>query len=177
MLYRNEMEFAEVLLNYGADLDAEYIGDPPLYYAIYNEEYEFAETLLEKGAKLGRNNYLAWVLYRNEIDFAKVLLDYGADVDAKYIGETPLYYAINNEAEDIALEIIGKDAKLTDYAYVAMALYKDLPEVASALIAKGADTTNKKYYGNNAEIIAAIKGYDWEELVQNGQSWLTSLTE
>ena len=58
-----------------------------------------------------------------------------------------------------------------------MALYKDLPEVASALIAKGADTTNKKYYGNNAEIIAAIKGYDWEELVQNGQSWLTSLTE
>jgi ankyrin repeat protein len=93
-----QKEFAEVLVDEGANLNAQTDkGDTPLHKAVYN--YEMAVMLVGKGANVNiKNNEGETVLHiaarDGRRDVAELVVTKGADVNARDSkGFTPLYYA------------------------------------------------------------------------------------
>ena len=101
-------DVAELLIKYGADVEAESRDGMPLHVAAIEGKTEVLNLLLERGAKLeARNNMNRTPLHEaaghglhKETD---LLIRFGADIYATSHVGTPIDFARNNGHEDFAL--------------------------------------------------------------------------
>ena len=59
------------------------------------------------------DNSLAKAIYNDEIDFAMGLIAEGADLDADYLGYSPIKAAVNAGEVDLAIALIDAGANVT----------------------------------------------------------------
>lgn len=78
---RNEM--IELLLRYGADINAQEDGDTPLVIAVQNMDKDFFRFLIDHGADPNRSYLFHRVVlnHKDTVEFGKLLLDCGTDVN------------------------------------------------------------------------------------------------
>jgi ankyrin repeat protein len=112
---RNDAHDLELLLDYGADVNAaDRWGWSLLHYTVWPSNADMTKVLLEKGANpnivertQGRTP-LHYAAQRGEKTQAEMLLDHGANVNAKdWYGKTPLTLAKENGHTDI-VELLRK---------------------------------------------------------------------
>ena len=157
---RNNIEMAELLLKYKADVNAEVdLTDSVLIGAVDNNNMEMVKLLLSYGADIdyqgfrGRTALFCALEYnrKENIEMVKLLIKNKADVNIAYDGdygneETPLMYA-------------------------AMKGYK---ETVKILIENKADINKRNIYNANALIYAYMYGHEdiADILLQNGSDSL-----
>ena len=137
------------------------IGASPLYYAASEGHLELTNKLIALGAEVtvATNDGLTplhWAALRAHIEVCEVLLDNGSDVNARSTvqGNTPLHEVWNNGGSvDVALLLIERGAEIDavekwyGMSILHYAANKGLPELARALIERGADLTLRDRYG------------------------------
>ena len=94
---RGHLKVAQLLLQYGADVNKLDYGGTPLHAAIAWNHIEMIELLLENGANVNQPNYRGEtpiVFTRNYPEIIRLLLQHGADINSTDMdGFTPLYIA------------------------------------------------------------------------------------
>ena len=128
----------------------------PIYWAAQNGDTEVMKLLLEKGAtvNMGDNTGYSplWIAAQHkQLPAVKLLIASGADVNG-YNNEIPLFVAIQNDADEVALELLnsGADPEKKDVNNET-ALYLTArhtrPVIFNALLERGADLYTLSYYG------------------------------
>ena len=120
-----QMETMEVLLEFGADVNAQCTSDgcdsgcTPLRYAVLCEySLEVVKLLLEKGAKLNPSTTpmvtpLHDAAALNLQDALELLLGHGLDANAKAPdGSTPLHFAARNDHTEIVSILLARSADI-----------------------------------------------------------------
>src|SRR5262249_49074672 len=92
--FARSARITRILLEHGADPNADYGYEPPLEFAVDNDLSEIALLLLEHGAK-PRSNELWKAVYAGMDDVAKKLVDAGAGVDDTVPAGSPLTAAVD----------------------------------------------------------------------------------
>ncbi|KAK8172113.1 ankyrin repeat-containing domain protein [Phyllosticta citrichinensis] len=99
----------QLLLEYGADIEAETSGGTPLYQAVWNGRTRICRILLEHGANVNycgsEGSILAAAAGRSNLELVKLLIEKGADLNARATDEdyTALHRAI---ADSASIEVI-----------------------------------------------------------------------
>jgi ankyrin repeat protein len=102
-------DILELLLDYGADVNAEMEGDyTPLVIAILLKHYEIARLLIHEGANVNsrsRNGKtpMHYAVKTKQIEVVQLLLGKGGSVNARTDhGVTPLHIAVERKLKDVA---------------------------------------------------------------------------
>ena len=93
------------------------------------------------------DNSLAKAIYNDEIDLAMGLIAEGADLDADYLGYSPIKAAVNAGEVDLAIALIDAGANVTGNNTLAQAIDAGEMELAQKLLDAGADL-NAEYYSS-----------------------------
>jgi len=147
--WENDKDTIELLISKGADVNAEdKDGRTPYYWAVMQGRKDMAEFLLAKGATPVSSIHLA--SRAGDLAMVKSLIREGADVNAKdKAGQTPLFWAVLADNNDVAKFIIAKGADVNakdilGHTPLNFVVYsrgkKDMVEL---LISKGADVNAK----------------------------------
>ena len=116
----NTYEIVEVLVNYGANIDARDAWDAsPLHYAAGgNMDPRVVKLLLEGGASVDAQNKDGWTPLHIAASFnsnpaiSELLIDYGADMEARTIVGTPLHHAAMNWNPEISELLLRRGADI-----------------------------------------------------------------
>jgi ankyrin repeat protein len=127
----------------------------PLYWAAQNGHLEVMKVLLENQAtvNMGDNTgysplYLA--SQYKQLPAVRLLLETNADVNG-FGNEIPLFAAIRNKADDVALELINRGAEIekkdiNNETALYQSVREERPVVFKALMEKGADIYTKSFH-------------------------------
>jgi len=101
---------------------------------------------------------LQWAAYKGHLTIVTYLVKNKASINS-FAGSNPLFYAITNKKEAVALYLIQNGADLTQksqhgYSSLYLAVYYDLPEVVKAILGK----KNYTISDNNLLQVALEKG-------------------
>lgn len=178
---RDNLDAARDLLDRGTSPDqVNNNGSVILMTALWRKRRDIARLLIERGANvnprprevmpMGSSTVTVQATALNAamscgLDMLELMVEKGADVQQKDYGRTPLTLsALTNRREEAARFLIEKgvdvDARddLTKGTALMMAAERDLPEMVSYLIGKGADITLADKDGRTALAIAEEKG-------------------
>ena len=152
-ILRSHKEIAELLVQAGADIEAEmellWI-NTPLTRAVLNDDLFYTQWLLAQGADPNRRPGntgrppLAWACYRGDLAKVKILLEAGALIDrGEYEGLTPLALAVKNGHENVVHHLLRSGADVNAACEPCQApLYRAVEnrkiELASILLQAGA---------------------------------------
>jgi len=174
-IWENDKDMVEILISKGADVNAEdKEGYTAYYWAAFERNKDIVDLLTAKGAAPESTIHLA----ARAGDLAKVksFIEAGTDVNARDKGgETPLFWAVLSDNNDVAKFLIDKGADVnakakdgrTPLYIVALFGHKN---VAELLISKGADANAKTERGNTPLLSACERGAKdvVELLIANG---------
>ncbi len=142
-------DIALAMINQGINLEDDYSGS--LSYAISHSMEEIASALVEAGVCLD-DSLLIPAIKNGMNSLAITSIETGADpnaTDSK--GNTPLYYALVNHMQDVAIALLKAGAVPNEGKLESNLIYaikNDLDTVIIALIAAGADVNYEEYrYG------------------------------
>ena len=164
------VEMFKLLLEKGADVNAQDEYDfTPLHIAILYNHYKAAETLIELGADIeaqdkdGMTPLLIAAKYGN-VEMFKLLLEKGANIDALANNMTPLHFAIENNHDLAAEELIRLGANIEATNKIEMtplfiAIQKGHTQTVITLIELGANVDAVDKLGRSPLRIATEKGY------------------
>lgn len=127
-------EIAKLLINYGAEVNAEdKIGRKPIFYSVNNSNLAITKLLLASGTNIKNNFNLLNIAVQNDCkEIIDILLRNNADINAcDERGRTALHFTILCE-DDIVLEDINEDVK---------------SKIIQFLISEGADINAKTIDG------------------------------
>jgi len=188
----NAFEVAAVLIDHGADLNAEgESGKTSLHFAAAINASEVAATLIDRGADVNARQWgqrtgrtplhiaagagrtpLHIAAANNASEVAAVLIDRGANVNAKgRDGNTPLHIAAANNASEVAATLIDRGADVhavgrNDKTPLHLAVEVNAFEVAAVLIERGADVNAKSPYGSPLRRAIRYGSQETEELLR-----------
>ena len=172
----------KLLLDKGANPNAEFEDVTPLYVAVKYRNIDAAKALLAKGAKADvsgrRETPLEMAAERGDLDMVKLLVAHGARIDGSFVqgpsssrvryggsGESPLYAAIDNRHTRVALYLLDKGANVNAGSrYGGTPLHAAVARRSSAMVAKllasGAQPDMRDRRRNTPLHVAAASGQD-----------------
>jgi hypothetical protein len=121
------VDFINLLLDYGANIEEQWMNKTPLYWAVQFGQYSTVELLLARNAKLfysdtwGSLLHAAlWLAGSNTVSIIELLLVHRVDMYQKnFLGETPIEYAISRkEMYSRELERPKYNFPTLDYKYM-----------------------------------------------------------
>jgi ankyrin repeat protein len=160
----------EVLLDKGADVNAQSGEFNALYTASHNGHKEIVTLLLDKGADVNAqggyySNALQAASYFGKKEVVKVLLDKGADVNLQggYCGNA-LQAASTEPSTETVIVLLDKGANVNAQGghygnALQAASYFGKKEVVKVLLDKGADVNAQGGYYGNALEAALVRGH------------------
>jgi ankyrin repeat protein len=159
------VNIVQVLLDKGADVNADEGGMTALGMAFASGHLEVVQVLLDRGAEVNEKaSFDPTVLMRasasGRLDMVRALLGKGAEVNAKTLaGETALMAASGSGFLDIVRALLDKaadvNAKTANFRTALMSASQGGHlDIVQALIENGADVNFKTYYGMTALTVA-----------------------
>ena len=132
------------------------------------------------------DNSLAKAIYNDDIDLAMGLIAEGADLDADYLGYSPIKAAVNAGEVDLAIALIDAGANVTGNNTLAQAIDAGEMELAQKIVS-GSEKEKKKAKDKMAEanmrLVVSIakrysgRGLDFLDLIQEGNTGLLRAVE
>jgi ankyrin repeat protein len=111
--YRGRVAAAALLIDRGAEVEAESQGIRPLDWAISYNQHDLVDLLLRRGAKL-RTNALHGAITSADLNMVKFLLARGADVNGRdRRGWTPLHVATDWHKQEVVDYLIANGGDRT----------------------------------------------------------------
>lgn len=136
---RSSVDIARLLIERGANVNAEYKGHVPFHHA---RTEEMIRLLLDRGALIPPQDlHLHLAASSGDVVVARLLIDHSADVNAVYEGGEPLCKA---KTKEMLLLLLGRGARVPSQV-IHRAVEDDDVDVAQILFNHGADV-NAQYY-------------------------------
>ena len=148
------IEHTELLVSYGADINATLGGTTVLYRYIWRHEHDIIDRLLhvpgidvDLGDIWTNETPLMTALKRHKTEIAHVLLNHGADphIQTETDRISPLYYAVQTSDPSMINRLLGlgvspnNDTSYVNEPPLIYALHKCKTEIAYVLLDHGAD--------------------------------------
>ncbi|WP_342835741.1 ankyrin repeat domain-containing protein [Candidatus Lucifugimonas marina] len=184
--YSNSINVARLLVEAGADIDAQNWGkSTALEAAFLNDSLEVARFLMEIGASgVSSETVLHKAALSNSIKIVRLLIDTGADIDARLtdldvswvnnIGNSPLHSAVRGSALDTMRMLIDAGADIQarndqDETPLSIAAEKRHHKMVDMLIEHGAITDGFDLnWMKEKSVNDSARSYDLEDIVENG---------
>ena len=169
-----KIEEVSKLLEEGADPNTlDKVKRTPIYWAAQNGHIEVMKLLLEKGAtvNMGDNTGYSplWIASQHkQLPAVKLLLASGADVNGNG-NEIPLFVAIQNDADEVALELLNSGADpekkdINNETALTLTARHTRPVIFNALLERGADLYTLSFH--NQGVLPEVTGRACLDIVQ-----------
>ncbi|KAM0473862.1 hypothetical protein ACHAPX_007910 [Trichoderma viride] len=161
-----------LLLDYGADVNAQGKDERALYAAAKNSSWDIVELLLDHGADVNAQGISGSALHAaaksGPMRIVKILLKKGADVNARTPNGNALYAAVKYGSTDIAKTFLGQGADIT-----AQGEERDIPHTA---IENGSVDIIRLFLDPGAVVSAqGVNGSALDATVKNGSGGIIRL--
>ncbi|UCD52383.1 MAG: ankyrin repeat domain-containing protein, partial [Phycisphaerales bacterium] len=154
-------EIVDLLIANGAN------PDKVLWGAILGGHNDIAERLLSAGAdvqSVGDSGALHVAALKNNLDGARLLIRHGVPVDARWLGRTPLHYAITDGRTEFCQLMIEQGADVNarnkwNWTPLHTACEHNYSDKVEILLANGADVKARNEDGNTPLAVARAAGH------------------
>jgi hypothetical protein len=159
--WKKDMAIVRLLLDKGADIEAENINGTALHIAASIGDTAVVRLLLDRGADVKAKELLKKTALHSAAEqgneaTVQLLLDRGADIKAReYFGNTPLHLAAMTGRKALVQLLLDRGANIeAENMFKRTALHlsaeKEEEDVVHLLVDRGADVNAKDYHGNTA---------------------------
>ena len=131
-----------------------------IYYSTQTKPINQEQKDLLASKKLANNIYcLVKQIEKNEIENVKLLLNSGININASYIGDTPLYIAVKKNNYEITKLLLEHNAKPDNgfYSELYLAIKNKNEKIAQLLIEKKANVNYTDLISGNTPLYMSLK--------------------